>query len=189
MGCNGSKNEDIAQSRPRMPPQQDPHRGGYSQGPITREPSKIPTSSAIKPIAGQQGPSNVPDVSYSQKRQEDQEALLKNLLEKTSANLIDVSQTTAGLDAMASESRMKDYKERQAVQSAMSVASSFKVAAFALPAASASNSSPAAVLAHKSEAREHDFPSRVAAKMASSVKKMEVEDCGEIVVPFGSMAT
>jgi len=175
--CNGSKTQDIDTSRKRTPAAvHSPPQKGYS------------TSS--KPIGAPspfnaQAPSNVAE-SYSEKRVEESD-ILKNLVEKTSQNLIDVSQSTVGLDARATENRRKDYRERETVRSALNTHQELALYAFVLPAPSKENPSPADLLSVKT-IKDKDAVAKHVDNVTGAMRRMNVQDCGDLVVPFGSLA-
>jgi len=172
--CNGSKKKEIAQSeeRPRVgvTPEQKP-RGVTPTKPIESGGASSPSNDDV-----------TLGTSYSEQRQGESD-FLRNLVERTAQNLIDVSQTNAPLKDSVVKERSQDYSH----QLEKSTTSRIVHSLFSLPSPSQSNPTPAILLGgevftHK----EKEMLNKCGEALAAAIAKMGIRECGQLVVPFGS---
>ncbi|KAL6053129.1 hypothetical protein QOT17_011627 [Balamuthia mandrillaris] len=185
MGCNSSKSGDVQEARKRERQQAQT---------ASKQPAQFPGSSkatSSRPIGAQGGPSGASDgeeikfgTSYTDRRQGESD-YLKNLVEKTSQNLIDVSQSNVGMDATTVEQRKKDYRERESVRSVLESAVP-AISLLSLPAASTTAEDIPALLSSLVEAPKLQFMGTCGQELSSAFLDMTVQDCGDLVIPFGS---
>lgn len=168
MGCNGSKAEDIRQSRDRRPADNAQAKGGSRPIGAPATPSKADVGVAA---------------SYHEKREADSD-FLKNLVERTSQNLIDVSQgSNVMFDPSIVQSRQKEYQRKQVLKRGAVKAEAASL--FAMPSPSKANSAkllsePAVSSADRALLLDGG------GALAAAFGKISILDCGELVVSFGS---
>eukprot|EP01089_Gocevia_fonbrunei_P022241 TRINITY_DN8923_c0_g1_i1.p1 TRINITY_DN8923_c0_g1~~TRINITY_DN8923_c0_g1_i1.p1 ORF type:complete len:175 (+),score=35.49 TRINITY_DN8923_c0_g1_i1:37-561(+) len=172
MGCNGSKAKTIEESRKeeraRVP---EPKSSGTSS-------RTSPTSvQSITPTKNKSQGDDKLSKSYSDAR-EGQSDFLKNIVERTAHDLIDVSDISGG-NLKESDVGQRKQSYIKLVESSLPRVKSF----WSLPICSANNQNPAISLAADIKDMK-DW--RGAEAIDKAYTTMTIRDVGMLVVPFGS---
>eukprot|EP00455_Lapot_gusevi_P013727 TRINITY_DN16767_c0_g1_i2.p1 TRINITY_DN16767_c0_g1~~TRINITY_DN16767_c0_g1_i2.p1 ORF type:complete len:178 (-),score=46.70 TRINITY_DN16767_c0_g1_i2:48-581(-) len=176
MGCNSSKKEDIQKDRQRL---QSPS----VSSPARSKPMGISSGSSGKPEEPVQ---DIYGKSQTDQRLEEQD-FLRNIIERTQQNFINVSQKPAMLEEKDAVERAQNYQEQI---SNTAPQQNLLPSLFALPSPAQPNlsSSEAAQLISSTHISDADVQTMLAAAEAvrNALSQMAINHQMQIVVPLDS---
>eukprot|EP01102_Stenamoeba_stenopodia_P019010 TRINITY_DN7065_c0_g1_i1.p1 TRINITY_DN7065_c0_g1~~TRINITY_DN7065_c0_g1_i1.p1 ORF type:complete len:188 (-),score=44.92 TRINITY_DN7065_c0_g1_i1:101-580(-) len=156
MGCNQSQSEDVRHDQARQREE--------AEASVARQRTKpIPAEQEVVEISG----------GYGDKREREND-FFKEIIERTSKNLIDVTQAPAPLEHKDAIERVRDYGEH-----ALNNVNINGHSVGTLPITK--TVPPGQVLAAPLSANDYSYGCRA---MAAALSQMTVRDCGDIVVKF-----
>eukprot|EP00002_Diphylleia_rotans_P028124 TRINITY_DN5673_c0_g1_i1.p1 TRINITY_DN5673_c0_g1~~TRINITY_DN5673_c0_g1_i1.p1 ORF type:complete len:183 (+),score=40.54 TRINITY_DN5673_c0_g1_i1:65-613(+) len=178
MGCNSSKNEDVAQSRTRDGINTSPKAAPQAIHPSSPKPPR----SASYAISPKQNRVEIPpaDSSYTDRKVIERE-FFKELIERATSKFIDVADQPISHDSASYQEFTKLYSDRLSRMVISAAHPSFMM----LPRCSTACANPRALLSDEGISQEDlQYMSKTTSRVDQAFSEFRLQSRGQLIVPF-----